>query len=116
MIEGLELFGYHGATQEERERGQLFSLDLELELDLPNGDDLAHTADYVRVIEMARQVNAENSFRLLESFARAVAERVLQDLSLVQRVRVRVWKERPPLPPGMQIRRVAAEAVCSRGR
>ncbi|MCS6902929.1 MAG: dihydroneopterin aldolase [Candidatus Bipolaricaulota bacterium] len=114
MIEGVQLFGHHGATQEERERGQLFSLDLELELDFPSQDDLAHTVDYVRVIEIAQRVNQDQSFQLLESFARVVAEEVLSHLSPVRRVRVRVCKGRPPLPPGMHVESVAAEVV--RGR
>lgn len=113
-IEKLKLFGHHGVQKEERERGQLFALDIEVAYDLPAQDDLTQTIDYVRVIEIAQRVNAAASFQLLESFARAVAEQVLRELAPVQWVRVRVAKERPPLPPGILVDRVTAEVI--RGR
>jgi dihydroneopterin aldolase len=115
-IKGLQLFGHHGVTREERERGQFFSLDIQLAFDFPIRDDLTQTIDYVRVIEIAQRVNEDESFRLLESFSQTIAEQVLRDLSPVQRVRVRVSKERPPLPPGILVERVAAEVVRRRGR
>ncbi len=112
IIEGLQLFGYHGVLAEERERGQLFSLDIELEFDFPAGDELAQTIDYVRVIETAQRVNETGSFQLLESLAQALAERVLGDFALVQRVRVRACKQHPPL--GILVNSVTAEVVRAR--
>lgn len=114
IIEGLQLFGHHGVSAAERQRGQCFSLDIELEFDFPARDELAQTIDYVRVIEIVQTVNEACSFQLLESFAQAVAARVLGDFSLAQRVRVRAGKRPPPLDISVDM--VAAEAIRTRGR
>lgn len=113
IIRGLELFGHHGASAEERERGGLFSLDMELEGEFGYKDELEATADYSMVIEKVKRINTR-SFKLIESFARAAAETILGDFPLVERVEVRVKKLHPPLSPGMVVEWVAAEVIKER--
>jgi len=48
-IDGIEALGYHGLFEVERENGQPFIVDVELELDLEkagNSDDLNDSIDY----------------------------------------------------------------------
>lgn len=110
-IENLQLFGYHGVRDEERERGQLFSIDAEIEFDFPQRDNLAETVDYVRVIERIREINEASSFRLIETFAHVIAQEILKSFRPVRRVSVRVKKVRPPVAPGITLDAVAAEVI-----
>jgi dihydroneopterin aldolase len=113
IIRGLELFGHHGVSAVERERGGLFSLDLELEGAFGRADELEETVDYRRVIEGVEEIN-KKSFKLIEAFARAVAEAILRDFPRVEWVKVRVKKLHPPLPAGTAVEWVAAEVIRER--
>jgi len=115
IIHDLELFGRHGTSAAERERGGLFSLDLELEGKFGNGDELGATVDYSQVIARVEEIN-KRSFRLIEAFAHAVAEAILKEFPRVKRLRVQVKKLHPPLPPGTAVGWVAAEVVKERQR
>lgn len=100
--------------EEERERGQLFAVDAELEFDFPQRDDLSETIDYVSVIERIREVNEASSFQLIETFAQAIAKEILKNFRPVRRVCVRVRKLKPALAPGVALDAVAAEVIWSR--
>ena len=97
--------------EDERERGQLFALDAEIEFDFPQRDELSETIDYSRVIERIRELNETQTFRLIETFAQAIAEEILKDFRQVRRVRVRVRKLKPEIAPGITLDAVAAEVI-----
>jgi len=91
-IHGLELFGRHGATEEERGRGQTFLFDVELEADdRALSDRLEDAVDYVEVTECVRRVSDSRQFRLLEALAAATADAIVARFP-VARARVRVRK------------------------
>ena len=55
-LRGLELFGHHGVTEEERERGQLFLYDVELEVGERGANDRIEDAvDYREVAATVRR-------------------------------------------------------------
>jgi dihydroneopterin aldolase len=110
----LQLFGHHGAHEDERARGQLFAVDAEIEFDFPRRDELSETVDYVQVIERIRELNEAYAFRLLETFAQAIAEKIVKDFRQVQRVRVRVKKLRVSVAAGIALDAVAAEVIRDR--
>jgi len=112
-IRGVTLFGRHGVRSEEREHGQLFTVDVELTLARPSSaDDLEATVDYTDVIERVRALNDETSYQLIESFAQAVAQEVLARYAMVSRVRVRVGKQLKKL--GLGLEGVSAEVSLRR--
>jgi len=94
-LEGLSVFGHHGARPFEKEAGQRLEVDLELE---PNdaraesSDRLADAVDYDQLYRAVRDVVEGNSFHLLEKLAAQVAERILESFA-VQRVKVRISKQ-----------------------
>ena len=59
----------------------------------PQVDDISATVDYREVRRIAQQVSDESEFQLLETFAAAVADAILQQLR-PERVRVRARKHR----------------------
>ena len=96
-LQGLELFGYHGVLEEEKENGQAFWYDLELEVgEWGTTDRIEDAVDYRLVVDAVREVN-EQRFELLEALASTVAETVMSRFALA-RVKVRVRKRPAGLP------------------
>jgi dihydroneopterin aldolase len=94
-LEGLSVFGHHGARPFEKEAGQRLEVDLELEPtdDRAEGSDrLADAVDYDRLYETVREVVEGRSYHLLEALAATTAETVLQRFE-VRRVKVRIAKQ-----------------------
>jgi dihydroneopterin aldolase len=108
-LRGLELYGYHGLHDHEREQGQRFLYDVELEVGERGADDrIENAVDYSRVAATVREVAAEPR-RLLEALAIAVVE-TLDDRFRPEWVRVRVRK--PDVRPsgiGVEFASVTAE-------
>jgi 7,8-dihydroneopterin aldolase/epimerase/oxygenase len=96
-LEGLELYGYHGVLEEEKENGQTFWYDVELEVgEWGTNDRIEDAVDYRLVVDAVREVN-ERRFELLEALASSVAE-MLIDRFRVAHVKVRVRKKPAGLP------------------
>jgi FolB domain-containing protein len=90
-VHGLELFGRHGANEDERRDGQTFLFDVTLEIPEPAADTLDATLDYRLVRDLVRRVSEAQSYVLLESLAAAAADAIVDELA-VERARVRVRK------------------------
>lgn len=100
-LEGLRFFAHHGVLDEERRRGQVFLVDLDLDCRAPaeGRDDLAGTVDYAAVYGAVREVfTGEGPYNLIETLARRVAGEVLDGFPGVRRVVVTVHKPGAPLP------------------
>ena len=99
QLAGMTFYGYHGARLAERELGQRFIVDLELEMDLsPAGrtDSLSDTVSYSSVYSLVREVMEEGSHSLLESLAETIAGLIL-DRFEVDAVHVTVKKPHVPI-------------------
>jgi dihydroneopterin aldolase len=91
-VDDLRVFGHHGVHEEERERGQDFLFDVELEVgERGTSDRLEDAVDYVAVAEAVREVSDGRQFALLEALASAVADELDRRFA-PERVRVRVHK------------------------
>ena len=85
-IIGIEVFGYHGVLAFEKEEGQRFLVDVELELDLSAAgasDDLGDTVDYGLLAQRIHDVVASERWDLIERVATRVAETALADPRVV---------------------------------
>ena len=110
---GLEIFGHHGATDEEQQIGRTLIYDLEWQLQQPPAEDeLEDTVDYEQVAAVVHEVSDSQRFRLLEALAAAVADAVLERFP-VTRVRVRVRKH-GIRPAGLALDHSAATVERSR--
>ncbi len=90
-LRGLELFGHHGVHEHEREHGQLFLYDVELEVGERGSDDrIENAVDYSKVAAAVRET-AGGQFRLLEALATAIAD-LLAERFDPEWVKVRVRK------------------------
>lgn len=100
-IRDLRVVGVHGVLEEERQRPQPFSVDLDIWLDVAaaaGSDALTDTVDYGALVEQAARTVATRSFQLLEALAAAAASAVLAADGRVNRVGATVRKLRPPVP------------------
>ena len=112
----MAFYGYHGATPREREVGQLFVVDVEMELDLSGpglSDDLRDTVDYSAVHSVVREVVEGMGRNLLESVADGLARRLISDFPL-DAVTVRVAKPHVPIR-GAMLESAAVEVHRRRG-
>ena len=91
-VRDLRVFGRHGVHEEERERGQHFVFDVELEVgERGTSDRLEDAVDYVEVARAVQEVSDERQYALLEALASAVADE-LERRFAPERLRVRVRK------------------------
>jgi dihydroneopterin aldolase len=94
-LDGILIHGFHGALDWERERGQNFLFDIELEVgEAGSSDKLEDAVDYRDVAECVREVSDRRQFNLIEALAAAVADALVSRFE-VERVRVRVRKPQP---------------------
>lgn len=102
-ITGLELFGYHGVYDHEKQNGQRFLVDLAVWIDTENAsvsDDLSQTLDYGELVQaVAAEVQGE-SVDLIEKLAAKVLDVVWRfEEALVAEVTV----HKPEAPVGFPV-------------
>jgi dihydroneopterin aldolase len=93
-LEGLPLFGHHGANAAERTTGTRLDVMVELELDTTQAehtDRLRYTVNYDEIFALVRDRVENDSFHLLESLAGDLAHACLSHFG-AERVRVRLTK------------------------
>ncbi len=91
-LRALRVFGHHGVHEEERERGQDFLFDVELEVgERGSSDHIEDAVDYSAVARTVREISDAHAFSLLEALAIAVADE-LRARFAVDRATVRVTK------------------------
>lgn len=97
---GIAAFGHHGVLPHEREFGQTFHVDVELEVDLAAAgasDDLADTVDYGALSGDLAAVVKDERHDLIERLAQRLAE-VCLDRPTVAAATVTVHKPHAPVP------------------
>ncbi|MGH3018225.1 MAG: dihydroneopterin aldolase [Gaiellaceae bacterium] len=108
-LHGLEVFGYHGATEVEEREGRVFLVDVVLDLRRePEADDIEQTIDYRDVAACVRDVSSRRRVQLLETLAVAIADELVEHFP-VECVRVRVRKPHVQLDPPAKYSAVTVE-------
>ncbi len=100
ILTGLELFGRHGCTEQERKYSQPFVVDAELEFDFSQAgksDDLADTIDYVAVLADIRAIVEGTPRNLIETVAIEIAETLLNRHAKLDAVKIILRKTDPPV-------------------
>lgn len=97
-LRGLRLFGRHGVHAHEKENGQDFLFDVDLEVgERGTSDRLKDAVDYRDLARAVQEVSDARSYDLLEALASAVADELLRRFA-AEHVIVRVVK--PAVKPG----------------
>jgi 7,8-dihydroneopterin aldolase/epimerase/oxygenase len=114
FIEGLEVYGHHGVTDEEKVLGQRLLYDVRLTMEhcaAAQTDDVADTIDYTEVMDVIVDVVTTRSYSLLERLAHMSAEAIIRRFP-VDEVWVQVTKPHPPV--AMALTSVAAAVELCR--
>ena len=111
-VHGLELHGFHGVLDHEREHGQRFLFDVWLDVAEPERDDIAATLDYREVVAAVREVSGGTTFQLLETLAATLARELVSRFA-VEAARVRVRKPDVDLGAPAEWSGVSASASAS---
>jgi dihydroneopterin aldolase len=98
-ISGLSLFTHMGVTAAEREVGQRLLVDIRLDLgesDATVTDRIEDTVDYAEVCDVVNLVAQQRSYKTLERFCAAVADRLIERYE-THAVWVKAAKPEPPI-------------------
>lgn len=101
ILTGIEAYGHHGCTEEERCAGSFLKADLEIFSDLSKAgksDNLDDTIDYSKILFDVKKIIEGTPRRLIETVAEEIAEKILNDFDKVERVKVVLHKPNAPLP------------------
>ena len=102
ILKGIEVYGHHGCTIEERRLGQKFIVDVELDFDFGDAalyDDIENTVDYVKVLEIVEEVvGGEKTYNLIETLAEEIADKIQVEIDTVlDGVKVTIHKPHSPI-------------------
>jgi len=95
----MTFYAHHGFYEAERELGQKFEVDIEVQCDLSNAaqtDDLKKTVDYQSIYRIAKDIFENYKFKLIETVANNLANGILE-LPGILTVLIRVRKPHVPL-------------------
>lgn len=98
-LEGLEFFAYHGVHDFEKEQGNSFIVDIDVEVDVheaEQSDELEGTIDYEELFVLTAK-EMEVRSKLLEHVASRICNSVLSRWEKATRVRIRIGKLNPPI-------------------
>ena len=122
-IDGLHVYAYHGVFEHENVNGQNFYVNAVLDIDTEKAglsDELELTEDYGKVCELITKIMTENTFKLIEAAAQAVAGGILRAFPLVKGAEVEIRKPEAPVELefsslSVKVRRSWHDAVIALG-
>jgi dihydroneopterin aldolase len=113
-LDGVRFRSKHGASSSERRLPQDFVANVELLLptsELPRADDRRDVVDYDRIASAVVDEGTARSYRLLETLARRIVDRLFAD-SPATSVRIVITKARPPTSSSVEA--ASVELLVSR--
>lgn len=99
-LSGVEVFAHHGVFPEEREHGQIFVVDLDVEYDArpaARSDDVLDTINYAQLAEAVHNAVASDPVNLLETLAHRILVQVFS-FPTATHARVTIHKPNAPMP------------------
>ncbi len=99
LIKGLRVYAYHGVKTAEKEKGQPFELDIEVNANLSaacDSDDLSRAINYSDVMRCASETMLAEKNNLIERAAQRVADAILTQFP-ADEVTVTLKKPRAPV-------------------
>ena len=111
-VEGIRVFAFHGHLPEEAKLGGHFIVSVWVTADtseVEKTDELNHTVDYAKVIEIVKEQMAIRS-NMIEHSAKRIVDAILL-LHKVKKVKVEVEKIQPPIDAAFDKISVTTEGV-----
>ena len=97
-INNIELYAYHGVSNEEKTLGQIFQIDVELQINklFSDNDLIESTIDYTKVFKIVSKKFVQPINNLIETAANRVANNLIE-LYDVKTVKIIVRKPSVPI-------------------
>lgn len=97
-LEGIEFFAYHGIYDFEREKGNIFWVDIYMTKGYSNNQlsDLDSTVDYEKVYALLNTVMQQPE-DLLETVAKKLIHAVAEAFPSIEKMQVKIKKHQPPI-------------------
>ena len=99
-INNAKFYAYHGVHDYEKEYGNLFEVDIEMQCDLSSlgdSDDLSKTVDYQAVYKVVEKVFVQKKFNLIESVNMHICGEILDNFPHISSVKMSIRKPNAPL-------------------
>lgn len=100
LLQNMVFYGFHGAYEYEREQGQRFYVDVEIDADLSlagTTDNLNDTIDYTIVYSHIKEIMENHRFQLLEAVGSHIAD-VILETTVATKVTIRIRKPAVAIP------------------
>ena len=100
IIKELKIFAYHGVNPEEKENGQNFLIDAELQVDLSKpciSDNIDDTVSYSKVIKTIRKAMLDKKYDLIECAAEHIIEAIFAEYRPVSNIKLTLKKPEAPI-------------------
>ena len=100
LVNGLEITGHHGVTDDERAQGCRLKIDVCAEVDgsADETDEISDTVDYGELAALVLKVSDSGSYRTLERLAKAFFEEAFKQFPSLLSLQVQIVKLDPPVP------------------
>jgi dihydroneopterin aldolase len=112
-ISNIKVYAYHGCLVEEGKIGSDYRIDLAVKADLKHSaatDQLADTVDYVHLNKIVKEEMAVRT-KLLETVAALILDRILLEIPLVNKAKIKVSKLNPPIGGNVEMVSIIMERV-----
>jgi len=100
LIHNIMFYGFHGVYEYEREQGQKFYFDVEMETmddKASETDDVKDAVDYASVYQLVKHVVENKRFHLLEALTAHIDDEILEAYPIVDVVTTTVRKPSVPI-------------------
>ena len=96
-INEIQLFGYHGLYEEEKENGQKFIISLSIDIDYTDKNDkIGNTVDYTKIINEVKYAFNKKRYNLIESLAVEISDNLMKNKK-INSLDISIKKESPPI-------------------
>ena len=112
-ISNIKVYAYHGCLVEEGKIGSDYRIDLSVKADLKKSADTDHLADTVDYVHLNKIVKEEMAVRtkLLETVAALILDRILAEIPLVNKAKIKVSKLNPPIGGNVEMVSIIMERI-----
>ncbi len=101
LVQGLQVFGYHGVYEQEKEEGQTFLVNCVMDTSFASAihsDDVGETVDYGTVCLFIKKYFEEKAYDLLEKVADELATSIMYAFPGIEKIQIQITKPNAPLP------------------
>lgn len=101
LVQGLQVFGYHGVYEQEKEEGQTFLVNCVMDTSFASAihsDDVGETVDYGTVCLFIKKYFEEKAYDLLEKVADELATSIMYAFPGIEKIQIQITKPNAPIP------------------